>query len=613
MSPGRPAAPEGDPPPHAVGIKETVISLLIAFALAFVFRGYVIEPFLIPTGSMAPTLLGAHERFVHPDSGYSWAVGPWYTVQGRSDQPLPQQGGRFRGADFGPITVNDPVTRQPLEFLSGVPSRSGDRIFVLKYVWPFFTPTRYDCVVFKNPQNIQENYIKRLVGLPGEMVALVDGDVFTRPYDRDLSPDFDPWTFTDWKPAVKDPRVQRAVWHTIFDSRYTPLEAPNFVPPWAGDSDAWQTVGTPVYRFTGSAPGRLRWAADGFDYRKAAEEFAALRASGRAGAARGPVSISTIQSAWTAPRLDDTYAFNQILPRTPPVGGVQMGQPQLNFYPVSDLKLAAGFQPDAPNVECSAIILARGHEFRGRLAPSKTEPGYAEASLAMRPAPTSQEPAPPWTILDAQRLRLDLTPGRVYNVEFWHADQTLRLFLDDRPVATGSYAWSPAQRVEFSTGQPYDTLMKQDEAVVAAGDPSVLSYGHFYRKPEAFFELSGPASLHRVTIARDLYYQPTPRSPDKRHPQHGILALAAHPRSTLALGPEQYFLCGDNSAASLDGRAWSDVDTWVAHLIDDTIGVVPERLMVGKAFFVYFPSLHQRLFGSTSIPVPDAGRLRWIW
>ena len=40
-------------------IKETIESILIAFILAFIFRGFVVEAFVIPTGSMATTLLGA--------------------------------------------------------------------------------------------------------------------------------------------------------------------------------------------------------------------------------------------------------------------------------------------------------------------------------------------------------------------------------------------------------------------------------------------------------------------------------------------------------------------------------------------------------------------------
>ena len=41
-------------------IIETIQSLVVAFVLAMVFRGFVVEGFVIPTGSMAPTLLGQH-------------------------------------------------------------------------------------------------------------------------------------------------------------------------------------------------------------------------------------------------------------------------------------------------------------------------------------------------------------------------------------------------------------------------------------------------------------------------------------------------------------------------------------------------------------------------
>src|SRR5690349_15745307 len=55
-------------------IKETIEAILVAFILAFIFRGFVVEAFVIPTGSMAPTLLGAHMRFVCDDCGYQFDV-----------------------------------------------------------------------------------------------------------------------------------------------------------------------------------------------------------------------------------------------------------------------------------------------------------------------------------------------------------------------------------------------------------------------------------------------------------------------------------------------------------------------------------------------------------
>src|ERR1700722_19472005 len=55
-------------------IKETIESILVAFILAFIFRAFVVEAFVIPTGSMAPTLLGAHMRFQCPDCGWTFDV-----------------------------------------------------------------------------------------------------------------------------------------------------------------------------------------------------------------------------------------------------------------------------------------------------------------------------------------------------------------------------------------------------------------------------------------------------------------------------------------------------------------------------------------------------------
>src|SRR5215475_8958201 len=58
----------------ASSIKDTIESILVAFILAFVFRAFVVEAFVIPTGSMAPTLLGAHMRFRCDDCGYQFDV-----------------------------------------------------------------------------------------------------------------------------------------------------------------------------------------------------------------------------------------------------------------------------------------------------------------------------------------------------------------------------------------------------------------------------------------------------------------------------------------------------------------------------------------------------------
>src|SRR5882762_4594404 len=67
-------APKAPPRDTGSSVKETLESILVAFILAFIFRAFVVEAFVIPTGSMAPTLLGAHMRFRCEDCGYQFDV-----------------------------------------------------------------------------------------------------------------------------------------------------------------------------------------------------------------------------------------------------------------------------------------------------------------------------------------------------------------------------------------------------------------------------------------------------------------------------------------------------------------------------------------------------------
>ncbi|MEK6247114.1 MAG: S26 family signal peptidase, partial [Planctomycetales bacterium] len=56
-------------------VRETVESVVIAFALAFLFRTFEAEAFVIPTGSMAPTLNGRHQDVDCPKCGFAYRVG----------------------------------------------------------------------------------------------------------------------------------------------------------------------------------------------------------------------------------------------------------------------------------------------------------------------------------------------------------------------------------------------------------------------------------------------------------------------------------------------------------------------------------------------------------
>jgi signal peptidase I len=73
----------------------------------------------------------------------------------------------------------------------------GQFLIVNKLVYYLHPPERGDVVVFHSPQNPRKDFIKRVVGLPGEKVELIDGQVYingVRLYETYISnPDTRSW------------------------------------------------------------------------------------------------------------------------------------------------------------------------------------------------------------------------------------------------------------------------------------------------------------------------------------------------------------------------------------------------------------------------------------
>ena len=105
-------------------------SIFIAIFIALLIRSFIFEPFNIPSGSMKPNLLVGDFIFV---SKYSY---------GFSKHSLP----------------------------FSIPLIPG-KIFAN-------TPERGDVVVFKTPENNRTDYIKRVIGLPGDKIEIKNGIIF---------------------------------------------------------------------------------------------------------------------------------------------------------------------------------------------------------------------------------------------------------------------------------------------------------------------------------------------------------------------------------------------------------------------------------------------------
>lgn len=112
------------------GFWETTKTVVYAVLIALFIRTVFAEPFSIPSGSMVPTLLVGDYLFVSKMSyGYS-----------RHSLPLSM-----------------PLIK--------------DRIF-------YTQPERGDVIVFKMPSDNKTDYIKRLIGLPGDKIQMKDGRLY---------------------------------------------------------------------------------------------------------------------------------------------------------------------------------------------------------------------------------------------------------------------------------------------------------------------------------------------------------------------------------------------------------------------------------------------------
>lgn len=123
------------------GIRETLKTLVYAVAIALAVRTFLFEPFNIPSGSMKPTLLVGDYLFV---SKYAY---------GYSRYSFPLALGPFSGRIF-------------------------ERL-----------PERGDVVVFKLPSDNKTDYIKRVVGLPGDHIQVRDGLLYVNDQPVQVTPD----------------------------------------------------------------------------------------------------------------------------------------------------------------------------------------------------------------------------------------------------------------------------------------------------------------------------------------------------------------------------------------------------------------------------------------
>jgi len=618
------------------GLRETVESVVIAIVLAFLFRTFVAEPFVIPTGSMAPTLQGRHQQVTCPVCEFSYRVGASREIDSGSNTWMADNYvGRCPQCGFlactNPALGNRLAKSEPgkklfttlaLDRAEHVKSRNGDRILVSKSAYEFNSPERWDVFVFHFPGEAVRNYIKRLVGLPGETLRLKYGDVFhTENLDADAST-----PLSDFDIVRKPAATILNMMQLVYDNDYaaTPgvvefMTDRGWLPRWSDEQGRWQSQDNTKSFSVDSADG-VAWlryqhrlpTAD--DWRRLAENSPA---------ADGEL----VEPIENRPQLiTDSYAYNSgvavgkvsgmQLPRFMPARSNSLG---LNW--VGDLVIDCQLESRDGNGKAVLELVEGGIRFQ-------CEIDFATGSATLKIVdPNNQllsfnDEASPGKL--PQAAAVFQGAGR-HQLTFANVDDQLHVWMDGEPVtfdsdtsyprlantAPTTLDLTPVRIGASGASLKIDEIKLYRDVYYIASDhnrdldtdrPHLfcdLKYSTLndYQKPVAGLRNQGNWQAHAEFERNRARFFSDPREwqampsdwPGTRSQWRGAYHDTYDVTYTLEDFPEdpandQFFALGDNSPQSQDSRLWWQ-ETGIGHYVE-------RKLIIGRAMLIYWPLGH---------------------
>jgi signal peptidase I len=577
------------------GMVDAAEAIAVALVIALSFRAFVVEAYVIPTGSMAPTLLGAHFNVVCPQCGYAFSrnvnvdsqirvVNGRRAIPGQTDphsellsntsspcdlieacdpiycpnclnpivaKAMPQYlgeaevvDGRVRG---GPIVHSVPVAW----------ADNGDRILVMKYLYSVVEPKRWDVIVFKAPEDPESNFIKRCAGLPGETLEILGGDLYVNaPGSTDE---------VSRIIARKPPEVQAAVWQLVYDNDFYPADEGTPRPWYRGsqpDGETWTWLNPWV-----PTGGKEAWNKDRPVLAEGVHAGGPLMTY--AGTAPSGLKFVTRRNAARAYTMNTLGYNNDFYPNMRDAGLV---------HPVGDLRLEAVWTPQGGNVE-GPLTLTLGRP-ENCFQVTWTAGGLALARLDVASG----------KFVPVQAAVTGKVPvakaGKSYAMAMNNVDHTVQFFIDGVQMLSYEEAWTAADaRAALRAARAAGTVNEPDADVR--------------------IDVPGAGTLGHLKLFRDLYYTQT---------ESRGYARTANEGRPFTLRADEFFALGDNSRHSQDSRMWRDVFSPLDE-VGTRPGVVPRRYMLGRAFWVYWPAGF-RVEGVPGVRevgvVPNFGEMRVI-
>lgn len=165
----------------AIWLSQGFAAGVIIAGLIYGIKPYLLDAFVVPTNSMAPTIVGYHSEAPCPFCAEPTAILTRPEPGSNApDEPGERPSTCPKCGRFGKAGEKSQPVLGP------------DRILVNKLM----KPERWDIIVFRYPVDPQLNYVDRVVGMPGETVSIDEKDLWIDGTKTPLPESVGKWTYT---------------------------------------------------------------------------------------------------------------------------------------------------------------------------------------------------------------------------------------------------------------------------------------------------------------------------------------------------------------------------------------------------------------------------------